>query len=209
MATLRFYYGCMNAGKSMLLLAKAYNFEERKIPYIIFKSTVDTRDGGVIHSRPLGDKKCCMISPSESFFDKLDWYNTDIKWVLVDEAQFLTEDQVNQLGEIVDNCGIETICYGLRTDFQTKLFPGSKRLFEIADSFDEIKSQCEDGRKNIFNARIDSGGRIVSDGEQVQVGAEDCYRAVSRKEYHKMILEKNEAEFKEFLTTSKRIFDNK
>lgn len=188
----------MNSGKSMLLLAKAYNFEERGIPYRIYKSSIDTRDKGVIHSRPLGDKECCTIAPEESFFRKEDWYNTDVKWLLVDEAQFLTQQQVNELAVIVDDCGIDVICYGLRTDFQTNLFPGSKRLFEIADTFEEIKSQCEDGNKNIFNARIDQNGRIVTEGDQVQVGAEDCYRSVSRKEYLRMVSEKNDSEFNEF-----------
>lgn len=183
MATLRFYYGCMNAGKSMLLLAKAYNFEERGIPYRIYKSSIDTRDKGVIHSRPLGDKPCCTIAPGESFFEKEDWYNTDVKWLLIDEAQFLTEEQVDQLGNIVDNCGIEVMCYGLRNDFQTHLFPGSKRLFEIADSFDEIKSQCGCGRKNIFNARF-KGGTMVTEGEQIETGAEDKYKSICRKCYN-------------------------
>lgn len=184
MCKLYFNYGCMNAGKSMLLLAKAYNFEERGIPYRIYKSSIDTRDEGVIHSRPLGSKKCCTIKPNESFFEKEDWYNTNVKWLLVDEAQFLTEEQVDQLGEIVDSCGINVICYGLRTDFQTHLFPGSKRLFEIADSFEEIKSECSDGNKNIFNARIDGNGNFVTEGNQVEVGAEDRYIAVSRKMYN-------------------------
>ena len=198
MCKLYFNYGTMNSGKSMLLLAKAYNFEERGIPYRIYKSSIDTRDKGVIHSRPLGDKECCTITPEESFFRKEDWYNTDVKWLLVDEAQFLTQQQVNELAKIADECGIDVICYGLRTDFQTHLFPGSKRLFEIADTFEEIKSQCEDGNKNIFNARIDQNGRIVTEGDQVQVGAEDCYRSVSRKEYRRMVSEKNDSEFNEF-----------
>lgn len=187
MCKLIFNYGTMNSGKSMLLLAKAYNFDERGIPYRIYKSSIDTRDEGVIHSRPIGDKPCCTIKPNESFFEKEDWYNTDAKWLLVDEAQFLTEKQVDELAAIADECGINVICYGLRTDFQTHLFPGSKRLFEVADTFDEIKSQCEDGKKNIFNARIDKNGFIVTDGEQVQVGAEDCYKSVSRKEYNTML----------------------
>ena len=177
----------MNSGKSMLLLAKAYNFDERGIPYRIYKSSIDTRDEGVIHSRPIGDKPCCTIKPNESFFEKEDWYNTEVKWLLVDEAQFLNEKQVDELARIADECAINVICYGLRTDFQTHLFPGSKRLFEIADTFDEIKSQCEDGEKNIFNARIDKEGFLVTDGEQVQVGAEDCYKSVSRQEYNAML----------------------
>lgn len=188
----------------MLLLAKAYNFDERGIPYRIYKSSVDTRDVGVIHSRPLGDKECCSIRPDESFFEKEDWYNTDVKWLLIDEAQFLTEKQVEELCKIVDECGIDVLCYGLRTDFQTHLFPGSKRLFELADSFEEIKSQCSDGKKNIFNVRIGKDGVIITDGQQVQVGAEDCYKSVSRKEYVRMISEKNDAEFENFWNENKK-----
>ena len=183
MCKLLFYYGTMGSGKSLLLLAKAYNFEERGIPYRIYKSTVDTRNFGMIYSRALGEKPCCTISPEESFFEKEDWYNTDVKWILVDEAQFLTPSQVDQLATIVDECGIDVICYGLRTDFQTHLFPGSKRLFEIADTFEEMKSQCSDGHKNIFNARIDGYGRLVTEGKQVEVGAEDKYMSMSRKMY--------------------------
>ena len=203
MCKLIFNYGTMNSGKSMLLLAKAYNFDERGIPYRIYKSSVDTRDSGVIHSRPIGDKPCRTISPNESFFNKEDWYNSDVKWILIDEAQFLTAKQVDELAEIADECGINVICYGLRTDFQTHLFEGSRRLFEIADTFEEIKSQCEDGRKNIFNARIDTDGVIVTDGEQVHVGAEDCYKSVSRKEYRRMILDKRAAEFENFWKNNK------
>ena len=107
------------------------------------------------------------------------------------------------MARIVDECGIDVVCYGLRTDFQTHLFPGSKRLFEIADTFDEIKSQCEDGNKNIFNARIDQNGTIVTVGEQVQVGAEDCYKSVSRKEYRRMVYIKNETEFDNFWKNNK------
>lgn len=190
MCKLYFKYGTMNSGKSMLLLAKAYNFEERGIPYRIYKSSVDTRDSGVIHSRAIGDKPCNTIYPYESFFEKEDWYNTDVKWLLVDEAQFLKDWQVDELAKIVDECGIDVICYGLRTDFQTHLFPGSKRLFELADTFEEIKSQCEDGGKNIFNARIDKYGYIVTEGEQVEVGAEDRYKSVSRKMYRQMKIDK-------------------
>lgn len=184
MCKLLFEYGCMNSGKSMFLLAKAYNFEERGIPYRIYKSTVDTRNFGKIYSRALGERPCCTISPEESFFEKEDWYNSDVKWLLVDEAQFLTPSQVDQLAEIVDHCGIDVICYGLRTDFQTHLFPGSQRLFEIADTFEEMKSQCSDGHKNIFNARVDKAGRLVTKGEQVEVGAEDKYVSMSRRMYN-------------------------
>ena len=185
----------MGAGKSMFLLAKAYNFEERGIPYRIYKSTVDTRNSGKIYSRALGERPCCTITPEESFFQKEDWYNSDVKWLLVDEAQFLTPEQVDQLVNIVDFCGINVICYGLRTDFQTHLFPGSKRLFEVADTFEELKSQCSDGLKNIYNARIDSNGNLVTEGAQVEVGAEDKYIAMSRKMYNTKVFNQKMGHF--------------
>ena len=181
MCKLIFNYGTMNSGKSMLLLAKAYNFDERGIPYRIYKSAVDTRDKGVIHSRPIGDKPCCTIKANESFFSKEDWYNTDVKWLLVDEAQFLTEYQVDELAEIVDQCGINVICYGLRTDFQTHFFPGSKRLMELADSMTEIKTVCACGKKATVNARIDENGNIVYRGNQVMLGGNDSYVAMCHK----------------------------
>jgi len=182
----------MNSGKSMLLLSKAYNLEERGIPFLIFKSTIDTRDGeGTIHSRPLGDKKCIAISPEETFSSKLNYNSLNIKWILVDEAQFLTKKQVDELSDIVDYVGINVLCYGLRTDFQTNLFEGSKRLFEIADAFEEIKSQCDCSNKNIYNARIDKEGNVVTEGVQIEVGAEDKYLSMCRKCYKEKIKKLN------------------
>ena len=103
------------------------------------------------------------------------------EWLLIDEAQFLQANQVDQLGQIVDDFGCNIVCYGLRTDFQTKMFEGSRRLFEIADTIDEIKSTCSCGRKTIVNARIDSNGDIITVGEQVEIGGNDRYIAVCRK----------------------------
>ena len=104
-----------------------------------------------------------------------------IDWILIDEAQFLSADQVDQLARVVDDYGSNVICYGLRTDFRTHLFEGSRRLFEIADSIDEIKSTCSCGRKTIVNARIDSNGDFVTEGQQLEIGGDDRYIAVCRK----------------------------
>ena len=180
-AKLRFLYGTMNAGKSLQILATAYSLEERHQTCILVKSAIDTRDEGVIHSRALGDRECIIVSPEENIYEKLK--DCSVCWILVDEAQFLTEEQVNQLSDIVDYRGINVICYGLRTDFKTKLFPGSKRLFEIADKVSEIKSTCDCGKKNIFNARIDKNGNVVTVGKQVEVGGEDRYLSLCRKCY--------------------------
>ena len=184
---LTFIYGTMCSGKSAQLQLKAHNFEERKVPFIIIKSSIDTRDGNsVVHSRPLGDKACITVKPTENVFRRISKELTDrgkLKYVLVDEAQFLTEKQVDQLSDVVDYLDIDVICYGLKNDFKTKLFPGSKRLFEIADSFKEIESTCSCGEKNMFNARIDKDGNVVTKGKQVEVGGEDRYIAMCRKCY--------------------------
>lgn len=182
-----FMWGCMNCGKSAQLQLKAHNFEERKVPFIIIKSIVDTRDGNnVVHSRPLGDKECITVKQSENLFKRISKELTErgkLKYVLVDEAQFLTEKQVDQLSDVVDYLDIDVVCYGLKSDFKTKLFPGSKRLFEIADSFKEIESTCSCGEKNMFNARVDKDGNVVTKGKQVEVGGDDRYVAMCRKCY--------------------------
>ena len=183
----------MSSGKSLQLLATAYNFQERGIPYVIFKSDIDTRDGeGVIHSRALGDKSCTSISPDLNLYELTRnvcqkdevFFNPKVKWVLMDEAQFLTREQVDQLAAIADTLGINVMCFGLRTDFQTHLFPGSRRLFEVADDLIEVKSSCSCDTKTMFNARIDSEGNIVTEGDQVEVGGDDRYLALCRKCYY-------------------------
>ena len=190
---LLFRYGTMNSGKSLQLLATAHNFNEKKIPFIILKSTIDTRDGkDVIHSRALGDRDCISISPTDNIYslvastEKLvDPYGYDrLRWILVDECQFLTAKQVDELAAIADTMGINVICYGLRTDFKTNLFPGSKRLFEVADSIEEIKSSCFCDSKTIFNARVDADGNIIVNGDQIEVGGDDRYVALCRKCYY-------------------------
>lgn len=183
----------MGSGKSLQLLATAYNFQERGIPYVIFKSDIDTRDGeGVIHSRALGDKSCTSISPGLNLYeltrnvcqkDEM-FFNPKVKWILVDEAQFLTPEQVDQLAAIADTLGINVMCFGLRTDFQTHLFPGSRRLFEVADDLIEVKSSCSCDTKTMFNARIDTQGNIVTEGDQVEVGGDDRYLPLCRKCYY-------------------------
>lgn len=185
-----FKYGTMSSGKSLHLLATAYNFQQHSIPFLIFKSSIDNRDGeNTIHSRALGDRECISILPTHNLYKIIANYldicffngESNLKWILVDECQFLTEKQVEELAAIADNFGINIICYGLRTDFKTHLFPGSKRLFEIADSFEEIKSSCYCNSKTIFNARIDSDKNIVTDGEQIEIGGDNRYTSICRK----------------------------
>ena len=202
-----FKYGCMSSGKSLHLIATAHNFQTHSIPFIIFKSNIDTRDGdNVIHSRAIGDRPCVSITKTDDLFKIITRYlesnvlfGDRICWILVDEAQFLTAEQVDQLAAIADVLGINVICYGLRTDFQTHLFEGSKRLFEVADSFEEIKSSCYCNHKTIFNARMNSEGNLVTDGEQIEIGGDDKYVSICRKCYfektgNKMYLKHNEDE---------------
>lgn len=186
-AKLYFRYGTMGSAKTALLLTTAYNFEERGLKYLCMKPIVDTRDNkNVIRSRIGIERECAWINDNTNLYNDI---NSIIKntpedvpsWILVDEAQFLSAAQVDQLAAVVDDFGINVICYGLRTDFKGNLFEGSRRLFEMADTIDEVKSTCTCGRKTIMNARIDSAGQIITEGQQVEIGGNDRYIAVCRK----------------------------
>lgn len=189
MSKLIFYYGPMASRKSLDLLATAYNFEEKGIPFLLLKSSLDTRDDGVIRSRAGLERQCITVSPDVNIYRAISDYNAvngaeggqPLKWILVDECQFLTEDQVDQLSDIVDYMDVSVLCYGLRTDFKTHLFPGSKRLFEIADTIDEIKSSCACGKKATINARLDENGNVITEGSQILVGGDDIYEPMCRK----------------------------
>ena len=185
-----FRYGTMASGKSLGLLATAYNFQEHGIPFIILKSKIDTRDGeGIIRSRAGLERKCIMVDKDVNLYKAIKAYKNvlasqleTLKWVIIDECQFLTEEQVDQLSDAVDFLDVNVMCFGLRTDFQSHLFPGSKRLFELADDIEEIKSTCECGeRKTSINARFDENGEIITEGSQVEIGGNDKYRAICRK----------------------------
>ncbi len=183
---LYFRYGTMGSAKTALLLTTAYNFEERGMRYVCLKPIVDTREKtNVIHSRIGIQRECRWIYHESDLYEMAQQMFEEtmavIDWFLVDEAQFLTASQVYQLARIVDDFGSNVICYGLRTDFRSCLFEGSRRLFEIADTIDEIKSTCTCGRKTIINARMDSNGDFVEEGQQVEIGGDDRYIAVCRK----------------------------
>ena len=187
----------MGSAKTALLLTTAYNFEERGMEYLCMKPIIDNREGdNVIRSRIGIERRCLWIYPDTDLYElaKTTFEETLVvkDWILIDEAQFLSRRQVDQLARIVDDYGSNVVCYGLRTDFQTNLFEGSKRLFEIADTIDEIKSTCSFGRKTIVNARIDHKGRIVTDGNQVEIGGDDKYVALCRHCWHSRRLESAE-----------------
>lgn len=182
---LYFRYGTMGSAKTALLLTTAYNFEERGMRYICMKPVIDTRDKkNVIRSRIGIERECQWIMADTDLYltavSLCEEAGCLIEWFLIDEAQFLTSDQVDQLARLVDDYGVNVICYGLRTDFRTHAFEGSMRLFEIADTIDEIKSTCSCGRKTIVNARIDSNGDIVQEGAQVEIGGDEKYIAICR-----------------------------
>lgn len=178
-----FKYGTMASGKSLYLLSTAHQFKINNIKYQLFKSDIDTRDIGVISSR-IGISEECVLINKEDYFEK--YINSDTKWILIDEAQFLTSQQIDELAYIVDNKNINVICYGLRTDYLTHLFEGSKRLFEIADKFEEIPSYCECGNKNSVNARLDYNGNVNKEkGNQIEIGGDNRYKSICRKCFNK------------------------
>lgn len=193
---LYFRYGTMGSAKTAMLLTTAYNFEERGLGYLCMKPVVDTReDRNVIRSRIGIERECRWIYADTNLYLLIRGIfeeTLDVpQWILVDEAQFLTVEQVDQLSQVVDDFGCNVVCYGLRTDFKTHLFEGSRRLFEVADSIDEVKSTCTCGRKTIVNARIDSQGQIITEGEQVEIGGNDRYMAVCRKCWRNKKIERN------------------
>ena len=183
---LYFKYGTMGSAKTAMLLTQAYNFEERGMHYLCMKPIIDDRENdNVIRSRIGIERKCEWIYPESDLYEMLTVMfdqTLEVKdWILIDEAQFLSSQQIDQLARIVDDYGVNVVCYGLRTDFQSHMFEGSRRLFELADTIEEIKSTCSCGRKTIINARIDSQGNIVTDGNQVEIGGDDKYVALCRR----------------------------
>ncbi len=193
---LYFRYGTMGSAKTALLLTTAYNFEERGMSYVCFKPAVDTRDAkNVIRSRIGIERECHWIYAKTDMYDMIrnifELTKDKPDWILIDEAQFLSEEQVDQLARVVDDFGCNVICYGLRTDFRTRLFEGSRRLFELADSIDEIKSTCSCGRKTIVNARLDSHGEIITEGAQVEIGGNERYMSVCRRCWRNKRIERN------------------
>lgn len=192
MPKLYFIQSPMNGSKSALLLMKAHSFEERGIPFICMKPSIDNREGvDFIYSRIGIKRECITIDPDDNIFNivndiiaLIDKANAKLlQWILVDECQFFTAKQIEQLTKIVDDLGINVMCYGLRTDFNTHLFEGSKRLLELADDIDEIKISCSCGRKAIINARVNDDGYVITDGEQILIGGNDRYIPLCRKCY--------------------------
>ncbi|MBP5270111.1 MAG: thymidine kinase [Clostridia bacterium] len=182
MAKLYFKYGAMGCSKSAQALITKFNYEERDMKVMLMKPSLDTRDGeGVVSSRIGLRADALCVSPDADLFRLYTEKFSDCQVVIVDECQFLTPEQVDQLGALVTELDVPVLCFGLATDFLTHLFPGSKRLFEIAESITEIKSVCRCGRKATVNARLDDDGRVLFSGDQVCIGGNERYTAMCRK----------------------------
>ena len=191
MAKLYFKYGAMGSSKTANALITKFNYEERGMRVLLVKPAMETRDGvDVIVSRIGLSEKCRPIPASENIYEMYKNEISPVDVIIADESQFFTPEQIDQFRMIVDECNIPVLCFGLRTDFLTKLFPGSMRLFEVADSIAEIKTICSCGSKATVNARI-SDGKVVTSGDQVCLGGNDLYVAMCHCCWKKRIRENN------------------
>ncbi|MBB5516802.1 thymidine kinase [Rubricella aquisinus] len=186
MAKLYFNYSTMNAGKSTLLLQASYNYNERGMDTYLLTYAFDTRAGeSVIGSRIGIEAKADTYAPEDDLYTRIQkrLQSGPIACVLVDEAQFLTSDQVWQLARVADDLGVPVMAYGLRVDFQGKLFPGSETLLAIADHLREVRTICHCGRKATMVVRQDDEGNTLIDGDQVQIGGNETYVSLCRKHW--------------------------
>ncbi len=183
MAKLYFKYGAMGSSKTAQALITRYNYEENDLRVWLIKPSADSRDGEAVIRSRIGLEGVAQILSPEA--DVLEIFRTEqlgqCDVIIVDECQFLTEEQIDQLRAIVDEHNVPVMCFGLRTDFQCHLFAGSRRLMEVADTIQEIKTICDCGAKATVNARIDSEGHIVTQGEQLFLGGNDSYIAMCHK----------------------------
>ena len=194
MAKLYFKYGAMGSSKSAQALIAKFNYEEQGMRCWLIKPATDTRDGAdVVRSRigltATGD----VVAPEDNIGDLYQaagWCDV----IIADEAQFFTPAQIDQLRDIVDTADVPVMCFGLRTDFLTHLFPGARRLMEVADSITEIKTICTCGRKAVVNARLDENGNVVTEGQQVLLGGNDTYTAMCHRCWKKKIRQQQEAQ---------------
>ncbi|MES2218562.1 MAG: thymidine kinase [Pseudomonadota bacterium] len=190
MAKLYFYYSAMNAGKSTMLLQSAYNYNERGMDTIIFVSAIDHRFGSNKVSSRIG-----LSANAVSFDNTFNLYdyvnnakntNAKLSCILVDEAQFLSKEQVIQLTDIVDRLNLPVLAFGIRSDFQGEPFPGSLSLLVLADNIVELKTICFCGKKAIMNTRIDAKGKVVRKGEQIAIGGNENYISTCRKHFKEL-----------------------
>ena len=191
MAKLYFKYGAMGSSKTAQALITKYNYEENDLNVWLIKPSADMRDGnGILRSRIGLEAPVQMVAPEMdvyALFCREQKDRCDV--IIVVECQFMPPKQIDELRAIVNDFNVPVMCFGLRTDFQTKLFPGSLRLMEVADTIQEIKTICDCGAKATVNARIDAAGYIITQGEQVVLGGNDSYIAMCHKCYVRGIRE--------------------
>ncbi len=187
MAKLYFKYGAMGSSKSAQALITKYNYEERGMKVWLIKPKTDTRDGAAVIKSRIGLSSQADQIGLDDNIKELFAQHGDCNVIIADEAQFFSPEQIDELRGIVDDMNIPVMCFGLRTDFITKLFPGSMRLFEVADSITEIKTICDCGAKATVNARMDDNGKIVTSGDQICLGGNDRYIAMCHKCWKKAI----------------------
>ena len=186
MAKLYFYYSTMNAGKSTTLLQSSFNYRERGMHTLLLTAALDDSFGkGKVASRIGLEQEADLFSDDDDLFSHIQAQSTRQKLdcVLVDEAQFLSKDQVWQLSEVCDQLAIPVLCYGIRTDFQGQLFAGSQWLLAWADELQELKTICHCGKKANMVVRVDDNGRAVKEGTQVEIGGNDRYVSLCRRHF--------------------------
>ena len=181
MAQLYFKYGVMGSSKTANALMTRFNYEERGQQALLVKPRMDTRDGGHVVVSRIGLQYPCVYFGEMQKLTVMELQQNAC--IIVDEAQFLTRDEVMYLVYLVDDLGIPVICYGLRSDFKGDLFPGSEALLVMADKLEEVKTVCWCGRKALFNARFDANGTVLKEGAQVELGANDRYIGLCRRHW--------------------------
>jgi len=189
MAKLYFYYSSMNAGKSTALLQSSYNYRERGMRTLVLAPELDDRyEIGKVTSRIGIESEALSFRPDDDLFAIAKEYSGDdaLHCVLIDEAQFLTKEQVFQLGEVTDKLNIPVLAYGLRTDFQGEPFEGSKYLLAWSDNLKELKAICHCGTKATMVVRLDENGNAIREGSQIEIGGNDRYVSMCRKHFKEM-----------------------
>ena len=185
MAKLYFYYSTMNAGKSTALLQSSHNYRERGMRTLVYTAKLDQRGGGKVHSRIGLTSEALHFDHGSDLYAEISGEHAGqvVSCVLLDEAQFLSPSQVEQLAAVVDCLSIPVLCYGLRTDFRGELFPGSARLLALADELSELKTICHCGRKATMVVRIGVDGTVERDGAQVEIGGNERYLSLCRRHF--------------------------
>jgi thymidine kinase len=190
MAKLYFHYSTMNAGKSTLLLQAAHNYQERGMETFLMTARVDDRAGEATIASRIGiGQRAAVFGPETDLFETLRARLDEgpVACAFIDESQFLTKAQVWQLARAVDDLGVPVMCYGLRVDFRGELFPGSAALLALADEMREVRTICHCGKKATMVARQDAGGRVLTEGEQVQIGGNETYVSLCRRHWREAV----------------------